>query len=146
MGATDTQGKRCLHRDIGYQRCRRVTKPLGYVFGPGGNSTKPSVPASEVKSPEPLVGLGVAQERPQSSTSTRMGMKKVNPVLFATSPPSAILSGAGGSWPMAAKSAGSTYRERHTNVDTGFPGNAKSVAPEAATPNHIGLPGRCATL
>src|SRR2546429_2586098 len=35
-------------------------------FGPGGSSTKPAVPASAVKSPDPLVGAGIAQLRPQS--------------------------------------------------------------------------------
>src|ERR1700757_3991243 len=37
------------------QRYSRVTNPFEYVLGPGGSSTNPSVPASEVKSPEPFV-------------------------------------------------------------------------------------------
>ena len=37
------------------------------MLGPGGSSTNPSVPASAVKSPEPLVGQGSAEVRPQSS-------------------------------------------------------------------------------
>src|SRR5579864_503636 len=124
------------HRRHGlrYHLCRRVTNPFGYLLGPGGSSTNPSVPARDVKSPDPLVGEGMAQARPQSSTSIRIGMKSVSSVRFAISPPRAIFSG------------GSTYRERHTTVETGFPGSANTVAPEAATPNHIGLPGRWATV
>src|SRR5579872_6511515 len=76
-----------------YQRCRRVTKPFGYLFGPGGSSTKPSVPASDVKSPDPFVGRGIAQARPQSSTSIRTGMKEVRLTLIVTSAPKAIFSG-----------------------------------------------------
>ena len=48
------------------------------MFGPGGSSTKPSVPASAVKSPDPLVGAGFAQARPQSSISTFTGRKNAS--------------------------------------------------------------------
>ncbi len=34
--------------------------PAASAAGPGGSSTKPSVPISEVKSPDPRVGLGTA--------------------------------------------------------------------------------------
>src|SRR6476661_6423764 len=62
---------------VSYQRYRRVKKPLFRLVGPGGNSTKPSVRARAVKSPDPLVGQGVAQGRPQSSCVTLTG---INPV------------------------------------------------------------------
>ena len=48
--------------------------------------------------------------------------------------------------PWRRRSAGITYRARHTSVDTGLPGSANTAAPDGATPNHNGLPGRCATL
>src|ERR1700732_959482 len=61
-----------------YQRYTLVTKPFGEVFGPGGSSTKPSVPARLRKSPEPLGGRGVAQGRPQSLCSMATGRKYVS--------------------------------------------------------------------
>src|SRR5262245_38589142 len=60
---------------VSHHRYSRVTKPLGQVLGPGGSSTKPSVPASETKSPEPRVGRGFAHGRPQSSYVTSTGRK-----------------------------------------------------------------------
>src|SRR5579863_9976391 len=58
-----------------YQRYRAATKPFGYVIGPGGSSTKPSVPIRLRKSPEVLVGRGLAHGWPHSSTSTATGRK-----------------------------------------------------------------------
>src|SRR5579883_1975472 len=91
-----------------HQRYNRVTNPLGYSFGPGGSSTNPCVPASAVKSPDPFVGQGIAQLRPQSSVSTLTGRKEVSRVDTATAPPSAIRSAAEGVCPIAAYSAGTT--------------------------------------
>ena len=44
-----------------YQRYKTATKPFGYVLGPGGSSTNPSVPIRLRKSPDVLVGCGLAQ-------------------------------------------------------------------------------------
>jgi hypothetical protein len=70
-GGAPLRERRQRHDFLGahgiYQRKYRATKPLGKDCGPGGSSTNPSVPASAVKSPEPLVGRGSAEVRPQSS-------------------------------------------------------------------------------
>src|SRR5437016_1119273 len=90
------------------QRYRRVTNPFGQVFGPGGSSTKPAVPASAMKSPDPLVGAGIAQLRQQSSCSSRTGRNKGRGGFTVTASPSATRSGGKGCWPRLPLSEGST--------------------------------------
>ena len=62
--------------------------------GPGGSSTKPSVPISEVKSPDPRVGLGtrMALRLPSTATCTGTNTRQRRFHLEAA-PPSAICSG-----------------------------------------------------
>jgi hypothetical protein len=83
-------------------------KSFGIGVGSGRQLDKTVVPASAVKSPEPLVGRGMAQGRPESSISMRTGMKKASGCLTVTGAPSAIFAGSRGVAPIMAKSAGST--------------------------------------
>src|SRR6185437_5757515 len=53
-----------------HHRYSRATYPRAKSAGPGGSSTNPSVSASAARSPEPLVGEGVAHGRPHSSRPT----------------------------------------------------------------------------
>src|SRR5271170_1339635 len=92
----------------GYQRYTLVTKPLGYVLGPGGSSTKPSVPAKLKKSPDPFGGRGFAQGRPQSSCSMMTGKKYVSSGLKVTGEAKANRSGGARLVPIASAMAGMT--------------------------------------
>src|SRR3979490_2768900 len=92
----------------GYQRYIGAPKPFGKVLGPGGSSTKPSVPVRLKKSPDPLVRRGFAQGRPQSSCSMATGKKYGSAGWKVAGADKARRSGGARLVPMASAMAGMT--------------------------------------
>lgn len=90
-----------------YQGWNGATKPRPHSLGPGGSSTKPSVPTRLVKSPDPLVGRGSADSIPFPSCTSRTGRNQVSGGVTRTDAESATVSG-GDLLPAATCSAGTT--------------------------------------
>src|ERR1700674_2277718 len=91
-----------------HQRYTLLTKPFGYVLGPGGNSTNPSEPARLRKSPDPFGGRGFTHGRPHSSCSMATGRKYARGGWNVTGEARARRSGGRRLVPMASAMAGMT--------------------------------------
>ena len=115
--------------------------------GPAAVRRSRRCPSSEMKSPEPRVGRGIATRPSVGLCSICTGRKNHSAGFTVKCRAERHVFGRARARAAASRSsAGTTYRSRQTSADTGLPGRPNTVCPAGPMPNQIGLPGRCATL